>query len=117
MKRTDMEKMVKDLVGEPRLDDYASTYLDIAQEAVVNHLFPYRKDATWLDVPDKHHSATCMIAAYLVNKRGAEGETQHIESGVSRTYETAAIPRGFFAGMSPFVGVPKPCETSTEIDE
>ena len=112
-----MEQLVKTLVAEPRFDDLVSSYLDMAQSAVINHLFPYKRDAKWVDVPEKHHVATCEIAVYLINRRGAEGETQHIESGVSRTYQTASIPSGFFAGMAPFVGVPGPCEISTETDE
>lgn len=115
MDRYAMENLVHALVGEPRFDDLIPAYLDMAQDAVVSHLYPYDQEATWTDVPVKHHVQTCEIAAYLINRRGAEGETQHVESGVSRTYQTASIPSGFFAGMVPFVGVPI-CATSTETD-
>lgn len=113
----EMADAVMALVGEPRYFDLIPYYLQMAEEAVVSHLFPYREDAIWGDVPEKHHMATCQIAAYLINRRGAEGETQHIESGVSRTYEKSTIPSGFFAGMVPFVGVPKQCEILTETED
>ena len=32
------------------------------------------------------------IAAYLVNQRGAEGETAHSENGISRSYEDGDVP-------------------------
>ena len=44
------------------------------------------------------------IAAYLMNKRGAEGETYHGENGVNRTYENASVPASMLAGVTPFCG-------------
>lgn len=102
----EMVAMVRSLVGEPRLEAYSEAYLAIAKSAVIERLFPYRGDAAWEDVPSKHHARTCEIAVYLVNRRGAEGETSHSENGVSRTYGSAAVPEGFFDGMAPYVGVP-----------
>lgn len=99
-----MAKSVEALVSE---HDRALVpyYVSVAQGAVVSHLFPYG-DATWEKVPEKHHARTCEIAVFLVNKRGAEGETAHSENGVSRSYESAGIPRSYFEGMVPFCGVP-----------
>ena len=105
MTQEEMLSMVRALVGDPRFDDLAPSYLALAQGAVTQRLFPYA-DATWEDVPEKHHARTCEIAVYLVNRRGGEGETSHSESGVSRVYESAGIPSSFFAGMPPMVGVP-----------
>lgn len=100
-----MAENVRPLVAEHDRD-LVPYYVSVAQGAVVSHLFPYR-DATWEDVPEKHHPRACEIAVYLVNKRGAEGETSHSENGVSRGYESAGIPRSYFEGMVPFCGVPK----------
>lgn len=101
----EMLKAVKALVGDPRLDSLCEAYLGIAKSAVVSRLFPYR-DATWDDVPEKHHGRTVEIAVYLVNRRGAEGEVSHSENGVSRTYGSPGIPEGLMSGMNPMVGVP-----------
>lgn len=45
------------------------------------------------------------IAAYLYNKQGAEGETQHNENGVSRTYESASVPASMLSDISPIARV------------
>lgn len=95
------------LVGDPRLDDLCAVYLEIAKSAVVARLFPFVNDATWADVPERHQTKACQIACYLVNKRGAEGETSHSENGVSRTYASADIPDVYFDGIVPFCGVPR----------
>ena len=44
-------------------------------------------------------------AVYLLNKRGAEGETAHSENGISRSYESADIPESMLSGIIPFAGV------------
>lgn len=97
---------VQALVADSRFDDLIPHYLEIAKSAVIERLWPY-KDAEWDDVPTKHHARTCEIAVYLVNRRGAEGETSHSESGVSRSYESAGIPDSYLSGITPFVGVPR----------
>ena len=101
----EMVAAVEALVDEPRLARFASHYLGIAKGAVASHMFPY-SDKGWDDVPAKYHARTVEIAVYLVNRRGSEGETSHSESGVSRSYESAGIPKSYFAGMPSFVGVP-----------
>ena len=102
----EMVASIKVLVGDSRFDEYVPHYLEIAKGAVVSHLWPYDDAKTWEDVPEKHHPRTVEIAVYLVNRRGSEGETSHSESGVSRSYESAGIPKSYFAGMVPSVGVP-----------
>ena len=106
MTDAEMVDLIQTLVGDSRFDDLAEPYLELAKGAVVNRLFPYVQSADWIDVPEKYHHRTCEIACYLINKRGAEGETQHSENGVSRTYESANIPASMFSGMVPFVGIP-----------
>lgn len=102
----EMVAAVKALVADERLDTYAEPYLSAAKSAVVGRLFPYSGEATWSDVPERHHWGTVQIAVYLVNRRGAEGEVSHSENGVSRTYGSAGVPEKFFDGMVPMVGVP-----------
>lgn len=93
------------LVADTRFDAFIPHYLEIAKSAVIERLWPYR-DAEWEEVPTKYHARACEIAVYLVNRRGAEGETSHSESGVSRSYESAGIPDSFLSGITPYVGVP-----------
>lgn len=102
----EMLSTVKALVADERLDAFCAPYLALAKSAVMARLFPYEDGAEWGDVPAKHHGRTCEIAVYLVNKRGAEGETSHSENGVTRAYGAADIPSGYFDGMVPRAGVP-----------
>ena len=101
----EMTAMVSGLLGDSRFDELVPHYLVIAKDAVISHLYPYKGDASWKDVPEKHHARTCEIAVFLINKRGAEGEISHSENGVSRSYESAGIPKSYFVGMVPFCGV------------
>lgn len=95
------------LVDDARFDEFVPTYVELAKDRMLTHLFPFAKNATWDDVPVKYHARTCEIAVYLVNRRGAEGEASHSENGVSHVYESAGIPASFFAGITPFAGVPE----------
>ena len=52
------------------------------------------------------------IAAYLVNKRGAEGETAHSENGISRSYEDGDVPPTLLREIVPFASVIKGDSTS-----
>lgn len=96
---------VCELVGDSRLDSLAPIYLRMAQAAIVTRLWPYDQEKGWNDVPERHHMLAVEIAVYLINKRGAEGESSHSESGVSRTYESASIPPSMLRSLTPFVGV------------
>lgn len=88
---TDAEKlkMVKAMTGETD-EDTLSTYLSIAGNKVCRKAYPF--DPTVTAVPDRYAHIQVEIAAYLVNKRGAEGETAHSENGISRSYEDGDVP-------------------------
>lgn len=106
MKDEEMVAAVEMLLDDERYNRFVRHYLEIAKGVVVAHMWPYAEDASWEDVPGKYHPQTVEIAVYLVNRRGAEGETSHSESGVSRSYESAGVPASFMRGITPHVGVP-----------
>ena len=58
-----------------------------------------------LEVPPKYELVHIEIAAYMLNKRGAEGEVTHSENGVSRTYEDGDIPPTLLRRITPVAGV------------
>lgn len=106
MTNDEMITLTTQLVGSGNFsEDVISSYLEIAKEAVVGRLYPFSDEATFDDVPSRHHKRTCEIACYLVNKQGAEGEVSHSENGVSRTYASAGILASYFNGLVPYVGV------------
>lgn len=107
MTNEEMLAFVISSLNDSKFDSVAPLELQKAKSALVNHLYPYKNDAKWEDVPEKYHIKACEIAIYLVDKRGAEGETSHSENGVSRSYESAGIPSSYFDGIIPFAGVPQ----------
>lgn len=75
-------------------------YLKLAESVVLNRLYPFDEDKHI--VPSKYELQQIAIANYLINKQGAEGETQHSENGISRTYESADVPESMLKGIVPF---------------
>lgn len=81
------------------------TYLQIAGQAILNKMYPYTDANMPSDVPPKYQMLQVEIAAYMINKRGAEGETQHIENGIHRNYHNAYIPDDMLRPIVPHVGL------------
>lgn len=101
---TDADKltMLEKMTGETD-QDVLSTYLLLAKNVVVTKAYPYGTGAE--EVPTPYHTVQVEIAAYMLNKRGAEGETAHSENGVSRSYEDGDIPPTLLRRITPMVGV------------
>ena len=59
------------------------------------------------EVPVQYEHLQLEIAIYMLNKRGAEGQTSHSENGISRSYENADIPKSMLMSITPNVGVIK----------
>lgn len=84
-------------------DSVLLAYLNIAGQKILNRAYPY--DDSMIDIPVKYEFLQCEIATYLLNKRGAEGQTSHSENGISRGYESADVPLSMLKDVTPFVGV------------
>lgn len=82
-------------------------YLPMAKSKVMGWLWPFEKSPDWADVPEKHHPATAEICAYLIDKRGGEGEVRHVENGTTREWESGSVPLSMLENMTPFAGVPE----------
>lgn len=91
--------MLKAMTDE-RDEEVLSTYLTLAGNKVVRRAYPY--DPTQTEVPAQYASVQVEIAAYMLNKRGAEGETGHSENGISRSYEDGDIPPSLMRQIVPF---------------
>ena len=104
---TDTEKLtyLRAMVGGSDTDEVLSTYLVVAGKKIIARAYPY--DDTVTEVPDKYDTLQCEIAAYLLNKRGAEGQTQHSENGITRSYENADVPASMLKVVTPHCGVLK----------
>ena len=84
-------------------DTVLSTYLALAKDTVLRTAYPYGAPSD--AVPPQYEGVQVEIAAYMLNKRGAEGETAHSENGVARSYEDGGIPRTLLRKITPMVGV------------
>ena len=84
-------------------DSLLLMYLTDAERAILNRLYPM--DDTPHTVPVRYESRQVEIAAYLYNKRGAEGETSHDENGISRSYENGSIPTSMLSDIIPYGSV------------
>ena len=95
-----MLKHMLDDDGTP--EDVLLAYLDIAGQRILNRMYPYKEDYTGLEVPDRFAIVQLNVAVYLLNKRGAEGQVQHIENGVHRNYGSADVPEEMLKDVYPF---------------
>ena len=103
MKQTEKLTLLKAMVGSVDSDDVLLAYLDIAGRKILNRAYPYGTEET--EVPTRYDYLQCEIAAYMLNKRGAEGQTSHSENGISRSYESADVPESLIGAVTPMVGV------------
>lgn len=76
-----------------------SAYLYLAAGIVLKRRYPFRDDVK--EVPERYADIQLKIAAYLLNKRGAEGQLSHSENGIDRTYESADVPESMLKGIVP----------------
>lgn len=105
MNKIDQLYVLRTMVGEDDSDDVLDTYLSVAGQKIIDKAFPYNPEVT--EVPERYRMKQCEIAAYLMNKRGAEGELSHKEGDITRSYADADVPASFLRGIIPTVGVIK----------
>lgn len=102
---TQDEKLValKAMVGGSDTDEVLSAYLNLAGSKILAKAYPYNPEIT--EVPVQYGYLQVEIATYLLNKRGAEGQTSHTENGVTRQYENADVPVSMLKAVIPQCGV------------
>ena len=85
------------------------SFLRQAEDVILNRLCPYLDERTFseLVLPERYQYKQVRIAAYLLNKRGAEGEVQHVENGINRKYNASAVPSDLLADIIPSVSIPR----------
>lgn len=84
-------------------DELLSLLLTQAGEKIVRAVYPYQ-DTSNMEVPPRYGFLQLEVAERMYNLRGAEGEKEHIENGVHRTYES--IEDFINNNVIPFVGAP-----------
>ena len=103
---TDEDKLVilREMLdsGDDTSDAIATSYLKAAEKAVINLAYPFG-DGTEV-MPEKYNYEQIEIALYMLNRRGSEGETAHVEGGTSRTFEVADIPISLRCRITAYAG-------------
>lgn len=101
---TDYEKvvLVKSMTDEAD-DDIISAFLEMAGDSVCKYCDPYKRvDRETL--LDEYGGVQTRIAAYFLNKRGADLELGHTENGIGRSYESGDIPPSLLRELTPICG-------------
>lgn len=68
-------------------DELLTLLLTKAGEKIVGTVYQYQ-DTSNIEVPYRYSFLQLEVAERMYNLRGAEGEKEHIENGVHRTYES-----------------------------
>lgn len=98
--------ILRQMLEEDETDaDILDIYLELAGQKILNRMYPFKESYDGLEVPDRYTMAQLKIAHYMLNKRGAEGQIQHIENGIHRNYGAADIPDGMLAEIVPYCQV------------
>lgn len=90
------------LDDESEEEDILGVFLDLAAGKILNRMYPFKTDYTGLEVPSRYDMIQLNVACYLYNKRGAEGEVQHIENGIHRNWGSSDVPDGMLKDIVPF---------------
>ncbi len=98
---TDEMRSMLTAMTEETDSDTLSAYIKLAEQAVLTRLYPFDTTDDDRVVPARYEGVQLEIAAYLLNKRGAEGEKSHTENGITRSYENGDIPDSLLRRIVP----------------
>lgn len=106
---SDMINELRAMTESDEADTVLLTYLDAAGNVILNRMYPFLDndtDYSEMEVPARFHNKLIRIAAFLMNKRGAEGETIHSENGINRHWKDADVPTEMLFDIVPQIGIP-----------
>ena len=97
-----LARLIDDADEDPGILDI---YLDMAGDKILNRMYPFLTDYNDVSVPDRYAMIQLNVALYMLNKRGAEGQIQHIENGIHRNYGSADVPDELLKDILPMAQV------------
>lgn len=100
-------RQMRTLTGSKEDDTVLLFLLSLAKRKMLNRLYPFAKSLENVELPERYEGLQIEIATVLLNKRGIEGEVQHNENGVSRTYGTSDVPAALLAELTPMCAIPE----------
>lgn len=105
---TEAEKltMLQSICGDSEADSaMLKTYLDLAADIVVHRAYPFLTSYVLAEVPDRYATVQVQMANELYLHRGAEGEKDHTENGIKRTYENGYVSDSLLKKIVPFTRI------------
>ena len=101
-KLTMLESICGDSDATPEM---LETYLNLAEDVVIHRAFPFLTNYVLAAVPPQYDTLQVQIANEMYLKRGAEGEKDHSENGVKRTYETGSVSTSLLKQIVPYTRI------------
>lgn len=95
--------MLQGICGDSEADSaMLSAYLDLAADIVIHRAYPFLTNYVLAEVPNRYATLQVQIANELYLHRGAEGEKDHTENGIKRTYENGLVSDSLLKKIVPF---------------
>lgn len=103
MTETEKLEMLYAICGDDEASvSVLSIYLDLAADIVVHRAYPFLTSYVLAEVPDRYATVQVQIANELYLHRGAEGEKDHTENGVRRSYENGYVSDSLLKKIVPY---------------
>jgi hypothetical protein len=95
--------LVKSMTDE-KDEEIISAFLAMAGDSVCKYCDPYKR-VERNTLLEEYGGVQVRIAAYFLNKRGADLELGHTENGIGRSYESGDIPPSLLRELTPICGI------------
>lgn len=82
-------------------NDEILAYLKLASQRIINCLYPFGNGSE--NLPARYDQLHCELTVRMIARRGGEGEVNHSENGISRTWANAD-DADLLSGIVPCVG-------------
>ena len=83
-------------------DDVITAYLNLALQKILDRLYPFGSQTA--ELSSNYDMLQCELAVRMIARRGGEGEINHSENGISRTWANVD-DEDLLSRVVPFVGV------------
>ena len=99
MNRDEKLQQMQHMLGFVEETDVLDVYLLQAKSLILNTRYPFGYTAEQDKIEPKYEQLQIELAIVLYNERGAEGQSQHSENGVNRTWRSKSQ---ILAEITPF---------------
>ena len=83
-------------------DDLITAYLNLALQKILDRLYPFGSQTA--ELSSNYDMLQCELAVRMIARRGGEGEINHSENGIIRTWANVD-DEDLLSRVVPFVGV------------